>query len=83
MAQTKAQRSASAKKAAATRKRNAAKKSAPDLKGPVRSTAGRVTDLAKAAGSAAESAAKSVAKRADAVRGDRSAKQRKGTRKRG
>ena len=33
MAQTKKQRSASAKKAAATRKRNAANKSARDLRG--------------------------------------------------
>ncbi len=83
MAKTKAQRSASAKKSAATRKRNAAKKSARDLKGPARSTAGRVTDLGKAAGSAAESAARSVAKRVDGVRGGGSVKRRKGTRKRG
>ena len=83
MAQTKAQRSASAKKAAATRKRNAAKKRAQDLSGPARSTAGRVTDLAKAAGSTAENAAKSVVKRVDAVRGGGSAKRKKGARKRG
>jgi hypothetical protein len=68
MAQTKAQRSAAAKKAAATRKRNAAKKSAQDVKGSARSTGRSVTDLAKAAGSTAQSAAKSVAKRADAAR---------------
>ena len=83
MAQTKAQRKASAKKAAATRKRNVAKKSARDLHGPARSTAGRVTDLAKAAGSTAESAAKSVATRVDAIRGGSAAKRKKGTRKRG
>ena len=68
MAQTKTQRSAAAKKAAATRKRNAAKKSAQDLKGSTRSTGRGVTDLAKAAGSTAQSAAKSVAKGADAAR---------------
>ena len=78
MAQTKAQRRASAKKAAATRKRNAAKKSARDLKGPARSTAGRVADLAKAAGSTAESAAKSVTKRVGAVRGGGAVKRKKG-----
>ena len=58
MAQTKKQRSASAKKAAATRKRNAAKKSARDLKGPARSTVQSVTELAKTAGSTAENAAR-------------------------
>jgi hypothetical protein len=68
MAQTKAQRSAAAKKAAATRKRNAAKKSAKEVKSSARSTGRSVTDLAKAAGSTAQSAAKSVAKRADAAR---------------
>ena len=68
MAQTKAQRSAAAKKAAATRKRNAAKKSTPDLKGSARSTGRSVTDLAKAAGSTAQNAAKSVVKGADAAR---------------
>ena len=77
MAQTKAQRRASAKKAAATRKRNAAKKSARDLKGPARSTAGRVTDLAKAAGSAAETAAKSVTKQVEAIRGGGAAKRKR------
>jgi hypothetical protein len=66
MAQTKAQRSAAAKKAAATRKRNAAKKSAQDLS--TRSSGRSLTDVAKAAGSTAQSAAKSVAKRADAAR---------------
>ena len=82
MAQTKAQRSASAKKAAATRKRNASMKSARDLTGPARSTAERVTDLAKAAGSTAETAAKSVVKRVDAVRGGGSGKHKRNARKR-
>jgi len=48
MAQTKAQRSATAKKAAATRKRNAAKSSAKDARSAARSTGRSVADAAKA-----------------------------------
>ena len=69
MARTKAQRSASAKKAAATRKRKATKRSARDVKREARGTAGGVTGLAKAAGNTAENAAKTVAKRVEAFRG--------------
>lgn len=81
MARTKAQRSASAKKGAATRKRNAGKKSAKDLRGPARGTAGSVTDLAKGVGSTAQSAVQSVVKRVDAARGGGSSKRKRGSRK--
>jgi hypothetical protein len=83
MAQTKAQRRAAAKKGAVTRKRNAAKTSARYLKGPASSIGRRVTDLAKAVGSTAQSAAKSVAELVGAARGGGSAKRKKGTRKKG
>jgi hypothetical protein len=66
MAQTKAQRSAAAKKAAATRKRNAAKSSAKDAKSAARSTGKGVADVARAVGSTAKNAAESVVKRAGA-----------------
>ena len=69
MARTKAQRTASAKKGAATRRQNAAKKSARDVKVEARGTVARVTGLAKAAGSTAENAAKSVVHRVEAARG--------------
>ena len=81
MARTKAQRSASAKKGVATRKRNAAKKIGRAAKGEARGTVTRVTGLAKAAGSTAESAAKSVVNRVEAVRGGGKGKRKGGRRK--
>ena len=56
--QTKAQRSAAAKKAAATRKRNAAK----DKGGDLQKAAGDAVDAAKGLGSAALDAARDTAK---------------------
>jgi hypothetical protein len=71
MALTKEQRSAAAKKAAATRKRNQAKDSAKVLErqlGGLKRTgediAGSVKDVAQSAGSAAKTAAEAAAQRA-------------------
>ena len=84
MARTKAQRSASAKKAAATRKRKAAKRSAPGrARPPPPAPPEGVTGMAKAAGNTVENAAKSVFKRAEALRGGGKAKPKRGPRKRG
>ena len=82
MARTKAQRSASAKKGVATRKRNAAKKSASGgSRALPAAPSTRVTGLAKAAASTAENAAKSVVKRVEAARGGGSGKRKGGRRK--
>jgi hypothetical protein len=71
MTLTKEQRSAAAKKAAATRKRNQAKSGADklerhlgDLRRSGQHVAEDVADIAKSAGSAAKKAAESAARRA-------------------
>lgn len=61
--QTKAERSAAAKKAAATRKRNEVKTSGSDLKKATGSAANAAKDLGSAAAGAAKSTAKSISKR--------------------
>jgi hypothetical protein len=78
--QTRTQRQAAAKKAAATRKRNATKKtvkkSGQEVKASARSTGRSVAGAAKAVRSTAEKAAKSVAKTADAAGGRGTRKKR-------
>ena len=66
MAQTKAQRSAAAKKAAATRKRNAAKRSEKSAKGAARGAAKDISKAAKSVEGAAKKAVKAVSKRVEA-----------------
>jgi hypothetical protein len=66
--QTKAQRSASAKKAAATRKRKEVKDRSSDLKKAAGVAAHAAKDLGVAAVSAARDTAKSVSKQADSSR---------------
>jgi hypothetical protein len=66
MAQTKAQRSAAAKKAAATRKRKAAKRQEDQLKGSARQSVKRVSAAGKSVGKTADKAAKAAGKRAGA-----------------
>jgi hypothetical protein len=68
MAQTKAQRSAAAKKAAATRKRNQAKGAGSELKRAASATTRSATRAAGAAGKAAKSAGKAAGSRASAAR---------------
>ena len=78
MTMTKAQRSAAAKKAAATRKRNQARGSAKDLERQLKglrrageNVAEGMKDLAKTAGAAARTAAGATAERAGAGTGSR------------
>jgi len=61
--QTKAERSTAAKKAAATRQENEAKKSGKDLKGAAGNAVDAARDLGEAAVGTAEEAAKAISKR--------------------
>ena len=84
MAQTKAQRSAAAKKAAATRKRNAAKRSEKSAKGAARGAAKDISKAAKSVEGAAKKAVKAVSKRVEAektARGGRSKPKRRASAK--
>ena len=66
MAQTKAQRSAAAKKAAATRKRNSATRSQRGAKSSARTASADVTRAIKQIRTTAEKSIEAVRKRADA-----------------
>ena len=65
-AQTKTQRQAAAKKAAATRKRNSAKQSGGTAKASARRTRSSAQDAGRAARTTAKQAARATAHRADA-----------------
>ena len=81
MAQTKAQRSAAAKKAAATRKGKAASSDAKDAKRATRATGTSLAGAARAVGSTVRNAVGSATQRASA--GDSKAKGKpKATKKR-
>ena len=65
-AQTKTQRQAAAKKAAATRKRNSARQSSGTAKASARRTRSSAQDTGRAARTAAKQAASATARRAEA-----------------